>query len=1020
MRNLLIIFIFIQSLAQLASAQNTKVVSGTVVDNTNYPLVGVNVKVSSTNNGTITDLNGKFVVTVPIKNQILEFSYIGFETKSVDVSKDFTFKVVMTETNLQLDEIVAVGYASQTKVNLTGSVQSVSVNDAEMRSITSADALLQGKAAGLQLTQNSAQPGEDEMEMRVRGVSSVDNNSSPLVIIDGVEGELNSVNPRDIESISVLKDASSAAIYGNKAAAGVIIIKTKEGKKGIKVNYNTNFSVHVPTRLPNPINDPVTYIDLSNEAHLYSDVKTEFTDAVRQEWVDGVNVNRKPVNWKNLYFMPGYLQTHYINLSGAGSAYDFSFSTGFADQKGVIYSARGDKFDYRLKLNLLFFDEKLKIGAIIGGKDNNSHEALAMSSILNRYLANDPTLFIKTVSPENTLWGSGASPIAIEELGGGNDKNMTDLSTTYNAIFKPLKGLTLNASYNMTKAKNKIRNYTPMYELASNIEAVNGSTNRSQLTERIDWNKTTTFNAYSSYECKWKRGQVNVLAGYEVKEYAGAYNQIKVMDLKANQPVMALGDPNTLSISSISNELASMSYFGRVTFDFNKRYLFEANIRRDGSSRFAKGNRYATFPSVSAAWRISQENFMQPISWINNLKLRTSVGRLGNERLADYYVFSNILGVQEYYSFGGIQVDGTGTTKLADKNTTWETVDQINIGVDFDFLNDFSLVVDVFEKNVTNMLAKTYLPISLGIGTNTPYQNAGSMRNRGLEATFSYRKKLQNDLHIGIDVSAAYIVNKVIDLGGPNDMWHDISGTLRSEVGQSFMSLYGYDCIGIYQENDFTWQNNSDLSIPHLQRTYQLKPGITTTELHHTVKPGDLLMRDIDGDNMITPLDKIRLGKGTSDFTFSSNISVNYKEFSLSILAQGQGFAMAYLSNPALGTGAFSGQIFEKFLTERWTPETPQYRAIYADKERMEIVSSYDMFNKAYLRIKNIQFGYTFKPSLLKKVFISGLKVYATAENLFTFTSFPKDFDPERDATNNTVSAYPLIKTVSIGASLSF
>ena len=463
-----------------------------------------------------------------------------------------------------------------------------------------------------------------------------------------------------------------------------------------------------------------------------------------------------------------------------------------------------------------------------------------------------------------------------------------------------------------------------------------------------------------------------------------------------------------------------MSFFGRATLEYDKRYLLEANIRRDGSSRFAKGNRYANFPSIAAAWRISQENFMQSIDWVNNLKLRTSIGRLGNERLSDYYVFSNTLGIQEYYSFGGIQVDGTGTTKIADKNTTWEIVDQINVGVDFDFLKDFSFVVDVFKKDVTNMLAKTYLPISLGIGTNTPYQNAGSMVNRGIETTISYRNKSQKGIQISIDLSAAYVANKVLDLGGPKDMWHDLTGTLRSEVGQPYMSIYGYDCIGIYQESDFTWQNNSDPSITHLDRTYQLKSGVTSTELHHTVKPGDLLLRDIDGDNVITPHDKIRLGKGISDLTFSSNISVSYKGLSLSVLMQGQGYAMAYLCNPALGKGGFSGQIFENYLTERWTPETPQYRAIYADKERMDIVSSYDIYNKAYLRFKNIQMGYTFESSFVKKIFISGLKVYISADNLFTITSFPKDFDPERNTYNNTVSAYPLIKTVSVGASLRF
>jgi TonB-linked SusC/RagA family outer membrane protein len=1019
MYRILIICIVFACLSQPAWGQNTKTISGTVLDSQKEPLIGATIKATATNAVTVADMEGMFSIHVPLQNPSIEVSYIGYETKTVDVSDGTTFNISLEESAYQLEDVVAIGYSSQKKVNLVGSVQSLSIDDAESRSVISADVLLQGKIAGLQLTQNSAQPGEDEMEIRLRGISSVDNNSSPLIIIDGIEGDLSAVNPKDIESISVLKDASSAAIYGNKASAGVIIINTKEGKSGIKVNYNANFAVHFPTRLPDPINDPVTYIDLSNEAHLYSDVRAEYSDAVRQEWIDGTNANRKPVDWKKFYFSPGFLQSHYVNLSGKGNRYDFSFSSGYSQQEGVVYSARGDKFNYRLKYNLLFLKNKLKLGTIIGGKDNNSHEAQAMSSILNRYLANDPTLFIKTITEGQTLWGAGASPLAIEELGGGNDKNQTDFIMTYNAAYTLVKGLSLNATYNMTKNKNKQVRYTPMYELASNIEAINGSRNRSQLSERVDWDEAKTFNTYINYDRRWKKSQLKLMAGFESKEYSRAYNQISIMDLKANQPVLALGDPNTLNITSSKKELANLSLFTRVSLNYKRKYLFEANFRRDGSSRFAKGKRYGNFPAISAAWYLSEEKLINSVQWIDNIKLRASAGRLGNERLADYYVYSDIMGIHEYYSFNGVQVDGTGTTKLSDVNTTWETVDQYNVGVDFSFLKSFTINLDAFNKEVSGMLAKTYLPISLGTGTNTPYQNAGNMWNRGVEVTVASRKKVNKDWGFNVDLNTAYIVNRVVNLGGPKDMWHDSNGNIRSEVGQSYMSLYGYDCIGIYQEKDFTWQNNSDPAIPHLERQYELKQGITSSVLQTTLKPGDLLLRDIDGDNVVSSKDKIRLGKGISDLTFAGTIAATYKNFNLIVIAQGQGYALGYLSNPALGTGAFSGQIFKKYLTERWTPETPQYRALYADKERMEIVSSYDMHNKAYLRIKNVQLGYTFPDKLTKPLLVSNLKAYITADNLLTITSFPKDFDPERNPLNNTVSAYPLIKTIAFGISLS-
>jgi len=1003
-----------------AYSQKDVTITGTVTNEDDMPLIQAAVVVTGTNKGVVTDLDGKYSITVPKTVKSLTFSYLGYVSQTVEIDGKTQIYVILEELVNRLDEAVSIGYMSTTVGDAAGAVQNISVKDADMRSVTSTEVLLQGKAAGLQIIQNSAQPGANEYDISIRGLSSVDDNSAPLVIVDGVPDELSRVNPKNIKRISILKDASSAAIYGNRAAGGVILIETKDGVRGLQVDYSASAGISRATSLPGIVNDPVRYIDLVNEAYLNSSQTTKYPDSQREAWAARSDANHQPTNWQPLYYRTGFLQQHHVGASGAGERYNFAFSAGYQDQKGVVYATSADNIDYQLKFNLYFLNKKVLLGANVGGKTATSHEAYSTSSLLNRYLTNRPVLLFKAVTDDGEIiYGQGATAFAIEKNGGGNDVRSSDINATFNASYMPNKKLTFKLMYNLKAANTHTTRFTPLFEYTSSVEATTRTVNRSELYDRAAWTNSTLFSATANYrETFGKKFKVNALFGYEMREFHSQWNQAHVYDLMKNAPLISFGDPNTLSNSSSASEYAALSTFGRVNFDYASRYILETNLRSDGSSRFAKGRRFGFFPSFAFAWRLNNEPWMKKVRWVDNLKFRVSYGLLGHDAVGNSYAYQDRI-MPTYYSFGGNLEDATAFSMMASRETTWEKVRQLNIGVDFDFLHSFSLSADVFDKLVTDMLCTLKPVLSLGTLENGAALNIGTMRNRGIELTGAYAKMLPGRIWINVGGTMSYIENTVEDLGSASEQWHDTGGNIRSVVGYPTRSRFGYKCIGIYQTDDFTWQNDSDPTIPDSQRDYVLKPGVTTTSLHIGVRPGDLLLEDQDGDNNITPSDMVWLGRARSNLLYSFNISATYKGFDSRILFSGQGSALAYLQYYApFNSGA--GQIFTDIAEHRWTEATPQYRCLFADKERMGIVSTYNMYNAAYLRLKSIQFGYSFRGPWMDKAKIKGLRVYMSAENLLTFSHFPKGYDPERAATNSSPTSYPVMKGASLGMSLSF
>lgn len=1023
MKKLLMIIMIAFSVISLnAQQKGLATIKGIVSDsNTKEPLAGASIYVPGTKIGTYTDRDGKFSLELKDTDVKIVISYIGFLDKITDVGSDTYFDIRLTPDANVLNEMVVIGYASKKKENLTGAVSVVSVEDAEDRAVPSVEMLLQGKVAGLMTTQLSSQPGSSNFEMRLRGINSMDNNNSPLVIVDGVEADLNSINSKDIESMTVLKDASSAAIYGARAAAGVILITSKQGKRGMKISYSNSFSMQFPTRIADIVEDPVQYIDLANEAFINSGQKPKYNDAFRQKWLEGGTPETTPVDWKKLIFKNAFMHDHFVNMSGAGDRYDYAVSVGFKDQKGIVYSTSAQQFTYKTKVNVHFWDKKFTLGATINGRNMVSHEAQSSYSILDRYMQNRPILFLKSFKSETTLYGGGANFMAIEELGGGNDKDFNELNTAFTAKLTPVKGLSITANYSLIKRRTDLSKYIPKYEIAGSPEMPYGTVKRSQLTEQNTKYDRALFNVVASYSKSIKKHNFDLLAGFEQTETTNDSYSINGYDLSKNHPLISLLSPTTLTTDSSYYSYAIMSYFGRLSYDYAGRYLFEANFRRDGSSVFAPGYRYFNSPSVAVAWRIKKEPFMKRAKWVDDLKLRASYGILGNYYVSsNYYTFADKINPSDNYTFGGNLTGGYSYSSMANPYTTWEAIHQINIGLDFSFLKSFDLTVDVFQKRTSDMLSKIYQPLSLGVGANQSAVNAGAMLNRGFEITLGYKHYFNKDFKIYAEANLGYVKNTVVDLGGNESQWHNNTGTVRSEIGFPYMSLYGYKYIGLYQIEDFTWQNNSDPAIPHMEREYVLKPGVTGTTLHSSPRPGDLLLEDQDGDNVITTNDIVRLGNPRPEIQYSFTLGLNYKGFSFSVLAQGSGGNTLYLQRNPFYNTLFTGQLLSSFVTEHWTEDNPNYRCLFADKQRWNVRSSYDMHNGAYLRIKNVRMGYTFKGGFLEKIKVSSIRIFMSAENLLTISSFPKGFDPERGATSGSVAAYPLMRSVSAGLAVNF
>jgi len=984
--------------------QQQKQISGIVTDAYGEPIIGANVVIKGTTDGTITDVDGRYIImTSP--GAVLQISYIGYITQEVTVGNKTTLDVQLTEDALNLDEVVVVGYGTQKKANLTGAVSSVSVEDMTRRQVGQTSSALQGLVPGLVVTQRSGQPGADGGIMSIRGKTTLGNNDA-LVLVDGVETSLNNLDPSLIESISVLKDAASSAIYGSRAANGVILITTKRAESDkFTVSYNGYFGWQSAIDLPDKVG-AIDHMLMTNQAYtnigkspLYSD---EYINEYRQNMK--TNPDQYPdTDWYDECLTnSGLMQNHFVTLSGGSKRIRTIASVGYLDQKGIIENSGYKRYTFRMNTDMEISKQfTARIDANLALTKRTEPSRTEAFHWMSRIPANQAGVL------SNGQWGegwNGDNPIAFTNDGGLKKINNPSAVLNFALIYKPTDWLTIQGNYSpnyweshQTNFNKVVQTYkydgTPFYR----------SPQKSTLNDQTDRNLRNLLTGTVTFEKMFGDHGVKVLGGYQQEDFRNdGHRGYREVFAFPDYPVLSAGGEENQKAYGWASEWALQSLFGRVNYDYKGKYLFEANVRYDGSSRFAKGNRWGVFPSFSAGWRVSEELFWEPIrSVVDNLKFRASWGELGNQNVMnrandaiDPYPFSSDVSLDSKYIFDKAVYSGAAINDLANTNITWETTAVTDIGLDATLFGKLNITADYFYKKTRDILLK--LDVPLIIGMNAPSQNAGTVENRGWELSVSYADRV-GDFNYRASFNISDVKNKILDLKGVNQT--DLSS---NREGYEMYSLYALEAVGYIQPEDY------DADGKYMGATQYGNFG-----------PGDIKYKDQNDDGVINSSDRIILGGTIPRYTYGLSLYGDYKGFDLSLLLQGVGKANGYINGQGIQTFIMGGTVQEQHK-DNWTPENrnAKFPRLAFNESNNEQNSSFWMKDASYLRMKNIQVGYTIPSRLLKKASISRLRVFFSGDNLLTFDKFWKGFDVEAPVGNG--GYYPQLKTISFGLDLQF
>lgn len=1008
---------FMQS--SFAQTKSNVLVQGKIVDADNTEIVGAVVKIKDRSVGTVTDAKGHFSINVGV-GEVLEFSYLGYRPKSLKITNAQRNLVIKLEEDaVLLDNVVVIGYGTNSKEKLTGSVATVGTADFKNRPITDVSIALQGKVPGMQVTQLSGQPGDDGSSINIRGIGTL-NDSSPLIIIDGFESSFDKVDPKDIESISIFKDAASAAIYGNKAANGVILITTKKGKSGkLSVEYNGYFAIQNVTRFPDLLGS-VDFMELYNEARMNSGLQPAYSE----EWIDHFRKGDNPGvypdrNWADFYFKPAPQHNHYLKVNGGTEQLTYTFSVGYLDQDGILDGTSYQKYSFRSNVTSSLFDNKLKIGTNLSGyKGLRTDLVNGTEGTLSHIIQMQPMV---TAKMEGYGWTSWFYDDAVKEAGGSKDFDKTNFNGNFNLQWQITPQLKLEGAVNYDINHEFIRTYAPnatLYavETGSNGEQTIGKINTVESWIKESAQQQSSLSSYATLNYWFNIHEdhhLKFLAGAQQSEWKDKFYWTERKRLTADLPTLEVGDPTTQKNGGWESEVKSLSLFGRFNYDYKNKYLFEANIRYDGSSKFATGHKWGTFPSFSTGWRISEENFMKDhIRWIDELKLRASWGQLGNEKIWSSYAGTDILSVgSANYVWNNQMYTGSALAYVANKDLSWETTTQWNLGLDLTLFKSLNFSGDFYIKETSDILMQ--LPVSSTFGfTEDPWQNAGKVRNIGAEFSVSYSKMITRALELNGGFNLSFNKNEILDLKGLSPILDDSKGILLQE-GKPINTLYGYEVEGIYQ---------SDKEIHNHLVTFDRFGNVVNSYSGLIAAPGDIRFKDQNGDGIIDKdNDRVALGNPSPDFMYSFNLGAKYKGFDFTAFFQGvaggRGWSMGELVSPF-----FNGYNSAGWMIKRWTPDAPNntYQRVYIDNQRATIKSEYYVEDMSYLRLKNVELGYTFPVVWMNKIGMTGARVFVSGQNLLTITAY-KGFDPERAGVKSSnIYDYPLVKTFTFGINLTF
>lgn len=1035
-----------------------KRVSGTVKSTNGESIIGANVKVTGTTIGCITDIDGNFTLEVP-ENAKLTVSYIGFQTQEIAIDGKSLVNVVLKEDTEMLEEVVVVGYGTQKKVDLTGAVASVKMDDVlGNRPVGTTSQVLEGAIPGLQISRNNGKPGVT-MNLNIRGVTST-NGGDPLVLVDNVPMDLDMIDPNDIESVSVLKDAASAAIYGARAAFGIILITTKQGAKETPVsfNYSNNFAFSNPGTLPNKVTPRQTvqvYKDLGLTSHFggqnierWMQYLDEYEQGMHPEGYtvyDGVRYNMAPTDsYADMMENFGFQQQHNLSVQGGSKMANYRLAFGMVDEDGILYS---DKDTYR----------RYNVSSFI-----NMDVAKWLSTQLDVKYSNSYTSTAKGTCQGRNIWHSAYLSQSMAPLGYGYEKddkttellpffsprNMilldnpasdkkSDARILGRIIVKPIKDMSVTAEYSYYRQWGS-HSYAPIiYEglyLPSAEKISNSSKNYYEM--RNWFSDTNALNVYATYDFNLKKDHhFKAMIGFNQESYHYEELYGKREDL-LDQGLPSLGMANGLQTTDDSfSEYALRSGFFRLNYDFKNRYLLTINGRYDGSSRFAKENRFGFFPSVSVGWRMMEENFMKPLSNLfTNLKPRLSWGSIGNQNVSNYGYMSAMAITKPNWILPGESdyVISVGSPSLVSTSYTWETVETLNAGLDVGmFNNQLQISLDWYLRDTKNMLAPSKTAPSV-LGTTFPRTNSASLRTKGWELTANWNGNIGSDIRYNIGLNLYDSRSKITKYDNAEGILTN-NGNLVLREGMEYGEIWGYTTDRFYTVDDFDADGKLKEGIPYVEGIIQPNPG-------------DILYVDYDGNGIINvgkntiddPGDQRIIGNNTPRFQYNINGGISWKDFDLSFILTGVGKRDLQMPGYWCATGTFTEAVYD-YQLNYWTEDNvdsywPRLYGSGGNNGANQKTQTKYLLDGSYIRLKNLTLGYNLPKEFCNKFHIKNLRFYVSGENLLTFHHLPTGYYPDSfvaipgslsmstgiQGDGYTNWSYPLMRQFAFGFNLTF
>ncbi len=977
-----------------------KPVTGIVVDSKGEPLTGVTVLLKGSTTGTATDVNGKFNLNIGnVTNPVLIFSFVGYTTREIAVTSSEELKIVLTESDLLLNEVVVVGYGSQKKRDLTGSVSSVNTKELKTLPVPSIGDALQGRSAGVQIL-SSGSPGSD-VTLRIRGTGTI-NNSDPLLVIDGIPTNvpLNTISPDDIASIEILKDASAAAIYGSRGANGVVLITTKKGS-----NEKNSLEFKMFSGVQSAAN-MVDMLDASEFAALHNEMMANNGQAQNPDYADPASLG-KGTNWLDAMFRSAPIQNYSLAYSGGNAKSHYYVSGAVLDQQGIIintgyrrytaqFNSDSQVFDWLKFSNNLTLNHDVK-------KSGDYSIRNAMAALPTQTIYNADGTYSGPVGQSSWV-GDIVNPVGKAIL-------VENSTTGYNVLgnvsaeVSILKDLKFKSTGGLEAIFWDSRTWSPAYNWQPTPQA------SSYLFQRYNKSLTYLWDNYFTYDTYFNKDHhLTILAGSSAQTNRVDYMYGSAQGFSSDNTQQLTNGTTSKTISGDAYEWALMSFIGRANYDYKSKYLLTATLRRDGSSRFGKNNRWGWFPSTSVAWRLSQEDFMKDIKWLDDLKLRIGYGVTGNQNIGNYSFASVLQTIQ--YVFNGQVVSAVVPQAIPNPSVRWEQVEQSNLGFDATLFNGrINFTLDAYIKNTNDMLVPMSVPISTGYSDIVvPSINAGKVRNKGIEVSLT-SLNTKGPLEWTTSFIVSFNQNRVISLNDTIPLYTGSIGLNQNlsiqNSGYPVNAFYGFVTNGIFQTEGEV--ENYAVQVPG-------------EDPYNRTSAGDIKFRDLNNDGKIDDNDRTYIGNPNPKVIFAMNNKLAWKGFDLSVFLQGVYGNDIFNANRIYQEGMAVAQNQTIAVLDRWTGEgtsNTMPRAVFNDPNKNTRVSDRFIEDGSYLKVKNVTFGYTFDKKWIEKIKLSSARVYVSAQNLLTFTGYT-GFDPEVPASGIDLNVYPVTKTISAGVNLIF